>query len=335
MAKSKNKGRRANPASITTVQRQQTIFLDALPCEVIGMIASQMSYAKEPSWRYEVEKKGDKEENAGLSAFRLTCKTLNDSSQYEWARRHTTSIVVRLSTADIQLTTSVLANSGRFAKVKSVNFVGPKTEDLPDGGSFTVKHTTELRLSLEGFVRKLSNIEAVEVNALQNVYSASAPSPRGSSLLGTLEDVNPSKLQRLQLSDGVYSAATVHSLLGELKANLRFFKVDRFEICDGNAHSTLAFVRDELLLDELQMTAVRSVVDSEKYTLLHDQFDMGGRESKWLRNRATGNFERYTIGNCWFQAQGKGAIKLALNRILELEGSDLYDPSLTKGSLGF
>ncbi|MGG6495310.1 UNVERIFIED_CONTAM: hypothetical protein NY603_20530, partial [Bacteroidetes bacterium 56_B9] len=66
-----------------------------------------------------------------------------------------------------------------------------------------------------------------------------------------------------------------------------------------------------------------------------DQFDMGGRESKWLRNRATGNFERYTIGNCWFQAQGKGAIKLALNRILELEGSDLYDPSLTKGSLGF
>ncbi|PPJ58443.1 hypothetical protein CBER1_08349 [Cercospora berteroae] len=335
MAKSKNKGRRANPASITTVQREQTIFLDALPSEVIGMIASQMSYAKEPKWRYEVEKKEDKEENAGLSAFRLTCKMLNNSSQHEWARRHTTHIVVRLSTADIQLTTSVLANSGRFAKVKSVNFVGPKTEDLPDGGSFSAEQTTELRLSLEGFVRKLSKVEAVEVNGLQNIYSASAPSPGLSSLLGALEDVNPSKLQRLRLGDGVYSAATIHSLLRALRANLRFFKVDRFDICDDNVHSTLAFVRDDLLLDELQMTAVRSVVDSEKHSLLHDQFDMGGRKSKWLRNKATGNFERYTLGNCWFQAQGKGAIKLALNRILELEDSDLYDPSLTKGSLGF
>ncbi|WPB02470.1 uncharacterized protein RHO25_007106 [Cercospora beticola] len=319
----------------TEDENKQANYLETLPGELIGIVASHTDILDNAACP--IEASIHKKKSTALHALRLTCKALFRGSEDEWNRRHTQNMVVRLAPGAMHAIMSFSWSPKCFARVAKVDFFPPKTAKLQT--DFMVgAHATDFGLLLEGFLRKLSCLQSVEVHDMWppfGIKQGTSPSLEVSLLLRTLETIEPPKLKRIVLGSLVHSTSSIKLFLRAMGQNLRCLSIQEVDICSGTVNPMLACIRDDLQLNELYLGALRHTEANRHVWFLDAGHIASAREHKWFRGTLSRKLERYSIAWRRLEAIGEGAVKLALNRVLQRSESNLYDASMTKESLGF
>ncbi|PPJ58442.1 hypothetical protein CBER1_08348 [Cercospora berteroae] len=298
----------------TEDENKHANYLETLPGELIGIVASHtdiLDHAPGPT-----EASIHKKKSTALHALRLTCKALLRGSEDEWNRRHTQNMVVRLAPGAIHAIMSFYWSPKCFARVAKVDFFPPKTTELQT--DFMIgAHATDFGHLLEGFLRKLSCLQSVEVHDLWppfGIKQGTSPSLEVSLLLRTLERVEPPKLKRIVLGSLILSTSSIKLFLRAMGQNLRCLSIQEVDICSGTVDSMLACIRDNLHLNELHLGALRHTEGNGHVWFLDAEHIASAREHKWFRGTLSRKLERYSIAWRRLEAIGEGAVKLAINR---------------------
>ncbi|KAF2209107.1 hypothetical protein CERZMDRAFT_100856 [Cercospora zeae-maydis SCOH1-5] len=294
---------------------EQIKHLQGLPNEVIGNIAAHLG--------------------ADLHALRLACKDLLYGSQDEWNFRHMRFFSIALVPGRIQQAKSVFVPAECLSAVKSLCFSVPRYEQLVTSYSNEDRAIDTFGL-LEEFLHGCTTVQSVSVhNCLRRQFEGPLPPCPSLPLLRALRDNRPRALKTFVLHTGFYPVSLVFELLESMEVNLRFLTIQAINFTDGPADTLLAFIRDRLNLRELHINSWAHIVDFKSKEAFLGGFAPGRREHKWLRDELSRKREHYTMGHAWLEAMGLRAIKLAINRIFQIDGNDLYDASMTQEALGF
>ncbi|WPB02467.1 uncharacterized protein RHO25_007103 [Cercospora beticola] len=285
-----------------TDQNKNKNYFQRLPIELVASIARHVD--DHPDSRE------CKQKCASLHALRLTCKHLYDSSQDQWARRHLSSLKVPITREAIEHISSVLAPAGLLGRVKQLTLLG-----LPP-------------------MRRVESINIQDAGARRHDIS---PSCEAALTPRVLAETNLPRVNEIEIITGDFSSDLIASVLSTHKSSLRSLEIDTITINDKDVDKVLALIRDELQLVRVWLMHLSIGTPSrpvEAFAGSRPPWAALPREDGCFRGKEVRKIESYSVKDYSVTASGRDAIKLAINKVFERRGSNVFDVSMTRESLG-
>ncbi|KXT17636.1 hypothetical protein AC579_10151 [Pseudocercospora musae] len=251
-----------------------------------------------------------------LRQFRLTSRSVQSHTAEEFAVRHLTNMRFQLNDEDLRATLDILRYEDLAKYIKTVRIesftasiaLNPTEEDLLNQILIRMTTTTHLQITDENryFTRQYPRPAPATSQLLRALCNN--PLPNLTSLAIKRANVTGPDLERLFT---IYSGSLTDMKLEEIYCQ----RIDWANI--------LAFARDKLQLETAMLRCLYANSEKKILDLNND------RIQKYLRNPATKQIEQYFMSCDKVEMSGRLASQLALNKILELEGSELHDASMS------
>ncbi|KXT03691.1 hypothetical protein AC578_5185 [Pseudocercospora eumusae] len=252
-----------------------------------------------------------------LRHFRMTSRSAQSYTAEEFAVRHLTEMRFQLNEEDLRATLDILRYEDlakHISRVKIESFsayiaLTPTEEDLLD--QILTKMTTATHLEITDEDRYFTRRGPRPAPATSHLLRAlcNNPLPNITSLAITRANVTRPDLQRL---------LTIYS------TSLTAMKLEEVYCARIDWANILAFARDKL--PHLEILTFRCLRGNSGGKIL--DLSRNRPIQKFLRNPATMKIEQYVMNSDKAEMSGRLAITLGLNRMLQLEGSELYDGSI-------
>ncbi|GIZ44578.1 hypothetical protein CKM354_000777300 [Cercospora kikuchii] len=309
-----------------TDQNMEANYLQRLPGELVANIARH------------VDDRPDlcKQKSAALHAMRLTCKHLYNGSQDQWVLRHVRSLKVHLTREAIEHTSSVLAPAGLIGRARHLTLLGPPTTRR-DLHTLAADHVDSLYALLRTFVQQLSGIESFGVQDIQGRDLDILSSCEAALALRVMAEADLPKINEIIIITGKFSSDLVASVLSTYKSTLRSLEIDTITINDKDIDKLLVLIRDELQL--VRVWLMRLSIGTphrpmDAFAGSRPPWAALPREDGCFRGKENRKIESYSVKDYSVTAGGRDAIKFAINKVFERRGSNVFDASMTRESLG-
>lgn len=302
------------PSQAEEHEQAQTNF-GSLPGELIGRVASFLN-------------------KKDINQFRLTNRSVAENTITQWAKANILKVTIWLSEDELR---EALGSPLRYKDVAS-----QITQlRLSSRSAFTPFSTTQLDL-LQDFLSKFPNTTSLELASFtKRQDNETGPFPVLLQLLDTIYAVGPTNLKSLSIETCSLNSTSLTALLSFYSKTLRNLRLtERCWLIDegDNWDKILAYMRDHMRLDSAYLDQLFDKTHRTRPILyFNDQHDAdslyirtSSRVIGTVRNPETKRIEQYMFKNSNAQMTGGWAVKLGLNQILGLAGSEWYDSSLPK-----
>ncbi|PPJ58465.1 hypothetical protein CBER1_08350 [Cercospora berteroae] len=309
-------------------QNKNKNYFQRLPIELVASIARHTGDV--PGLGKCIQK------SAALHAMRLTCKHLHDGSRDHWVLRHVRSAKVHLTREAIEQVSSVLEPAGLIARVRQLTLLGPPTTRR-DLHILAADQVGSLYALLRTFVRQLSDVESFRIQDIQGRDLDILSSCEATLALRVLTETNLPKVNEIKIMTGNFSSDVIASVLSTYKSTLRSLEIDTITVNDKDVDKLLALIRDELQLVRVWLTRVsigtpHRPVDA--FAGSRPSWAPLPREDVCFRGKENRKLETYSVKDYSVAAHGRDAARLAINKVFERRGSNVFDASITRESLG-
>ncbi|KAF7189396.1 hypothetical protein HII31_09241 [Pseudocercospora fuligena] len=247
-----------------------------------------------------------------LRRFRMTSRSVQNHTAEEFAVRHLTKMRFQLNEEDLRATLDVLRYEDFAKHVESV-----KVESFTTSIALT---PTEVDL-LEHLLTRLTTATHIEITDMDLYFNSQGPqpAPATSQLLRALCKNTLPNITSLAIERANVTRVDLERLFAFYSDTLTNMKLEEIHFENHDWDNILAFMRDKMHLEKLTL---RCLYRDPRRTILDLNL---GRIEKFLRNPVTKKIELYVMNFHKAEMSGEWAIKLGLNKILELEGSALFD----------
>ncbi|KAI5360267.1 putative leucine-rich repeat domain superfamily [Septoria linicola] len=268
-----------------------------------------------------------------LLALRLTCKNIEAHSR--WLRsvgcrcinRYQKTFIARFLKSvcagyNIRQLKDVLERPEFAAKVQRLDLIHDGPADDSESALAAIIH---LNPTLKVFQIHGGRLQTWESDWLLGDWPSRLLQSARLPMLGSLS-----------LRNVVISSESLKDLLMSYAPTLRCLELCSIEPRDGSPADLAVAIRDHLILVEMRLQGIGHFPPSHRYNSipgLNGGHGGGVDGQKWFRSKTPQTKQCYRFGYNWIVASGVGAIKLVLNRTLQLAGDQRYDPTITEESV--